>query len=389
MLHTNAGWTNSGYGIESRDLMRRFKSDGWDAGMIAFSGHEGSPIEYEGYPVYGKMGEAFGTDAMYFHSKHFGAHVVFSFLDVWTLNPQFLQMMQNEGRLFVPYVPIDSEPIPQNVLNNLKYANRIITFSEWGQKILQKHGFTSTLILEGTDTNIFKPMDRMEFRKMFNISPSTFVIGMVGANKENPPRKAWQQALEAFKKFHDNHPDSLFWFECNQESPGGFPIRQYAQYLGVEKQLRSLDTYMSVFHAGSDIMAKLYNMFDVLSHASSTEGFGLCQIEAMACGTPVISTDYSAMSEVIIEGKTGFLCKTGFEYFTNALGFYKYPDPQSLYECYEKAFLSNRIQMGIEARRFVSEKYDIDKLYENKWRVYLESLQDELLGKIDTNSKNE
>jgi glycosyltransferase involved in cell wall biosynthesis len=40
------------------------------------------------------------------------------------------------------------------------------------------------------------------------------------------------------------------------------------------------------------------------------EPFGLVMIEAMACGTPVIAFDQGAVSEVIQDGKTGFLMQT-------------------------------------------------------------------------------
>ena len=383
LVNTNAPWTHSGYAIAARDLMRRFVTDGWQAGMIGFSGHEGGPIGFEGYPIYGRMADQWGSDAMLFHGKHFGANFLLTFHDIWVLNQQYLQQINNEGGKVIAYVPIDQDPIPPNVLNNLKFCYKIITFSKWGQQLLQKNGFTSTLILEGTDTNIFKPMDRAECRKFFDIPQDAFVIGMVGANKENPPRKGWQQALEAFKMFHDKHPEALFWFECNQEAPGGFPIKQYAQYLGIDKQLRSMDTYVSVFHAGSEMMAKLYNSFDILSHASLTEGFGLCQIEAQACGIPVVVNDYSAMPEAIIPGRTGAICKPGFKLFTSGLGFYVFPDVNDLYEQYEFLYRSNRVEMGKSARKHVLEKYDIDKIYKNKWVPFLTDLQDELLGKVD------
>lgn len=39
------------------------------------------------------------------------------------------------------------------------------------------------------------------------------------------------------------------------------------------------------------------------------ESFGLVMIEAMACGTPVISLDKGAVGEVIDNGRTGFVCR--------------------------------------------------------------------------------
>lgn len=46
----------------------------------------------------------------------------------------------------------------------------------------------------------------------------------------------------------------------------------------------------------------------VLFPSDATEPFGLVAIESQACGTPVIMQRGGSRSELIIEGKTGFLC---------------------------------------------------------------------------------
>lgn len=48
----------------------------------------------------------------------------------------------------------------------------------------------------------------------------------------------------------------------------------------------------------------------LLSPISWEEPFGLTNIEAMACGSPVIGMKRGALPEIIKHGKTGFLCKT-------------------------------------------------------------------------------
>jgi glycosyltransferase involved in cell wall biosynthesis len=40
------------------------------------------------------------------------------------------------------------------------------------------------------------------------------------------------------------------------------------------------------------------------------EPFGLGQVEALACGTPVIGTNFGSVPEVVQHGRTGFVCDT-------------------------------------------------------------------------------
>lgn len=54
----------------------------------------------------------------------------------------------------------------------------------------------------------------------------------------------------------------------------------------------------------------IYNKYDVLWLSSKNEGFGLVIIEAMASGTPTVSTEWGdAVYEIIENGKTGYISK--------------------------------------------------------------------------------
>ncbi|MEH7075502.1 glycosyltransferase family 4 protein [Neobacillus drentensis] len=48
----------------------------------------------------------------------------------------------------------------------------------------------------------------------------------------------------------------------------------------------------------------------VLVPSTGNEAFGLVNVEAMACGVPVIATNIGGMPEVIVHGKTGYLINT-------------------------------------------------------------------------------
>ncbi len=56
-----------------------------------------------------------------------------------------------------------------------------------------------------------------------------------------------------------------------------------------------------------DDLNVLYNAADLLVSPTMAEGFGLTLLEALACGVPVVSTDYSAVTEVV--GPGGILIK--------------------------------------------------------------------------------
>ena len=51
----------------------------------------------------------------------------------------------------------------------------------------------------------------------------------------------------------------------------------------------------------------LGSAFALLHPISFEEPFGLSVVEAMVCGTPVIAFNRGSMSELIVNGKTGFL----------------------------------------------------------------------------------
>jgi glycosyltransferase involved in cell wall biosynthesis len=60
--------------------------------------------------------------------------------------------------------------------------------------------------------------------------------------------------------------------------------------------------------AGGDLPA-LYNLAACLAHPAWYEGFGFTPLEAMACGTPVVSSDSSSLPEVV--GEAGLLVPPG------------------------------------------------------------------------------
>ena len=386
VFSSNGCFTNSGYGVFSRDILCRMIEDGWNVKHIAWWGLEGYPVEldlgqfskrFKGLklPVYPRMEDVWGGDALVRQSNE--VDVSFTMQDIWTLNPAYLQQVKR----WIPYVPIDKSPAPNLVTQRFPYAYRIVTFSQFGHDELAKAGYASTLILEGIDTKIFKKQDRNKARAKFKIPHNAFVFGMVAANKENPPRKGYAEALEAFSIFVKSHPEAKLFIHTQQRSPTGFPIVAYARHLDIEKHIIFPDDFLAVYGSDSYVIREEMSAFDVLLHPSQTEGFGLTPVEAMSVGTPVIVANNTSQPELIIDGKTGWICDIGHKRFTADNSYVEEANVQSLVSKMEEAYktLNSKNTIAKDCREHVINKYNIDTIYKEKWSPFLERIQKEIL----------
>src|SRR3990167_2091730 len=376
---SNSPISYSGYGVFTKDLLSRLVKDGWPVAAVAFYGVQGHPLEIDGLKIYPQMAEPFGSDALVAHGLDWKANVIFTMQDVHTLGTNYLQQL----KYWIPYFPVDKTPAPQLILNQLRYAYKLLTFSQFGQDTIQQAGFASTMIPEGTDVNIFKPLpNKQELRKKYNIPPNAIHFTMVAANKENPPRKGFQEALEGFKMFYDKHPEAYLSIYIQQLAPEGFPIMAYANHLGIANRVLSRSDYHTVFKYESENINEIYNSADALLHPSQTEGFGLTITEAQAAGLPTVIQDCQSMPELIIEGKTGEKAKTLSRRYTNDLSFVHIADPVSVYEAMERVYKmlkANQKKVEQDCRDNVVKNYNIDTIFKEQWLPYLEELQNELL----------
>lgn len=377
---SNPPWSASGYGRFTEHILPRIKKDGWPIALSAFTNFQGSPIQWEGIKVYSAMDETFGSDAMNFHGQDFNADTVISFQDVPPLNPQQLQKIKH----WVAYVPVDRQPTSAMICANLHYAYKILSLAKFGKDELSKSGFYSKLIPEGTDINIFKPLDKEKARKSIGIPTDKFVVGMVGANKENPPRKGWQEAMTAFKEFSINHPDSILFINFQQQhvQGQGFPIMEFGAELGITDKIFYPNDYKARFASGGVQQNEMYNTYDLLLHPSQTEGFGLCIVEAQAAGVPAVIQNSHSMPELIVEGKTGWGASTLYKQYKNDMSYFSVADPKSVLEAMENAYAAIKAdpaKVANDCRANIVDNYNVDKQYAELWQPFLEGLQEEIL----------
>lgn len=371
---SNAMHVGSGYGMQSAEIVPRIHKEGYEIACNDFFGLVGGKVTIDDILHYPVINHAYGSDGMVLHAKDFKADVVFSLMDSWVLHPDDLKQVNR----WIPLAPVDYVPTPVNILQNLRLANRIISYSKFGYKMLQDSGLYSTYIPHTVDTKIFKPMDKKERKKKTNLPIDSFLVGMVAANKDFFSRKAFEESLLAFKEFLKVEPKALLYIHSNPDFPNGFPFGKFAQDIGIKERLIVPDIYTMNFNTGKEEMAKIYNNFDVLLAPSKTEGFCVPIIEAQACGVPVITQDWNSMSELIIPEKTGFLVSSYMKQYQPNGSYLSYPSIPDIVNALIKIKDKNRVEMGFAARKYIVANYDSDTIFKEKWIPYLQKLEDEV-----------
>ena len=116
------------------------------------------------------------------------------------------------------------------------------------------------------------------------------------------PRKNLPALLEAFSSIADQIPEH----HLVVAGPKGWMVEDILQQRGTPKTTGKVHFPGYIEQADLPLV---YNMADVFIYPSIYEGFGLPVLEAMACGTPVITSNVSSMPEIV--GEAGVLLPPG------------------------------------------------------------------------------
>lgn len=304
LWHSNAPWVGTGYGAQSA-LVGPLLAErhGYRVAFSAFYGLRGCRLGWtsaggRSYVVYPGGRDGHGNDVLGSHAKHwFGGRggIVFVLTDPWVLSYKIVQRMP-----MVAWVPIDHEPlIPITKRWFTKGGAIPLAMSRFGKRVLEEGGIGGEDVLycpHGFSPKIFNKLDRKQSRKALGIPQDAFVIGMVAANKGNPSRKSFSTAIQAFSKFRQKHPDAKLYLHTQLEDPEGENLIRTCELEKVKPL--APDQYAYALGMPETVVAATHSAFDVLLNPAQGEGFGVPLIEAQACGTPCIVTNFSAMPEV-------------------------------------------------------------------------------------------
>jgi glycosyltransferase involved in cell wall biosynthesis len=193
-------------------------------------------------------------------------------------------------------LPWVSDALWRRSIHGMEHANHIVTVSQQtAQDVAQVLAVSpDRLTVVPNAVSGFRVLDhRAALRSQLYLSPDTICLLNVGSNH---PRKNLATVLQVVHTLKSQNIPVQLW-----KAGADFTAAQ-KDWIAAH-DLQSVITYWG--KPDQPKLMELYNAADLLLAPSTHEGFGLTLLEAMACGTPVVTANTSAMPEVV--GNAGVL----------------------------------------------------------------------------------
>jgi glycosyltransferase involved in cell wall biosynthesis len=381
-LASNSPGMPTGYGNQGKLLAEHAIQSGMKFASLSNYGLEGAhttlDIAGQKVPHYPRGFTLYSVDVMDtwyndFANRHKDTKTVLMTLyDVWVYND-----LKFDGPI-VSWVPLDHITPPPKVIEFLKRENvTSIAMSPHGQEQLASVNVESTYIPHGINTKIYKPTPQiqgMPGKEFMAVPEDTFLVGMVAANKANGQihRKAYAENLLAFAIFHKKYPNSQIYIHSEpSRAYGGFDLAVLLKSVGLDKSAVILpDRDMLRTGYPDEAMAGFYTAMDVLLCTSYGEGFGIPTVEAQACGTRVITSNYAASKDLASEDSWKV---EGQPFWDEAQSsFFSVPSVNKIVNALEEAYHAERgtSQKAVD----FAQQFDFELLWREKWTPFFSKL---------------
>jgi len=206
------------------------------------------------------------------------------------------------------------------------------------------------VVYNGVDTQRFCPHPHLRdvARKRFGLPPNRFIVGAVG---RMVPIKDHATLLRAVDLLAQRNFDAHVLFV------GSGPELERTQKLAASFQaLSGRVTFAGV----SDEVSAMLHALDAFAQPSISEGMSNTLLEAMATALPVIATAVGGNNEVIDNGQSGWLIRTGDHEALASI----------LMRLASEADL--RRSYGAAARQRIVERFSLDRMLNDYKELYLE-----------------
>jgi len=201
------------------------------------------------------------------------------------------------------------------------------------------------VIYNGIDEKVFVNTPKSQAREMLNLPQYKKILMFSASGSIKNPQKGGKYVFELYEKL--KHRKDLLFLN-----------------IGGGKSNKIAKNWIDIDYVNDEkAMALYYSASDVFIYPSMAETFGLVVAESMACATPVVAFDNSALSEIILHKETGYLAvNKNIDDFINGVDFFLKSEEQ-------------RIRAGEKARKRVVESFTLDLMIKNYIELYKEILR--------------
>ena len=241
----------------------------------------------------------------YYHSFKPDAVVGVGF---WGDVPDLVLHPRRFGLRAVPWILADG--YVANYRDVLDALPLILVPSDWVRETFVRDGIRgdhAVTLPIGCDTDAFIPRSKDDpkvraVRETLGVSDSELMILTVGGDAAS---KGGREVMKALAALGDEVPP---WRYVCKVWPQGRTIVQNQLDMELATSLGIQDRVIFPTHFVSrNLMPYLLAACDVYAAPSRLEGFGMPQVEAGACGKPVIGIRAMAMLDTLVHGETAFL----------------------------------------------------------------------------------
>ncbi len=236
----------------------------------------------------------------------------------WGHTPQLILHPQQFGIQPVPWLVADGYIANyQAVLNSLPL---ILVTSNWVKDVYIRDGIKGDnieVLPVGCDTDLFVPFKKDDLkiravRDTLQLAPDQLMILTVGGDAAS---KGAQEVMRALGRIQNEVPDWRYickvWPQPRTSIQNQTDL-QIAAQLGIKQKVRFVSGITS-----RNFMPYLIGACDIYAAPSRLEGFGMPQIEAGACGKPVIGIRAMGMLDTLSHGETALLANVAQEIVLN------------------------------------------------------------------------
>lgn len=312
--------TMSGYGRCTAELVYRLLQ-WYDIDIAAYYGVQQSDITIT---LDGKHGprdvRVIGGDGRVWHPllpelQHNYDLIIFHY-DLWFVWPQFKQHIKTPS---IWWAIIDHDPVPHPVREILKHPALVhaVPMTNWARAQLIRACRFENLPLEiivdpiyhGIDPDEWQPVDDPKIPGIPD--GAEFVVCSVVTN--HGPRENIPTMIEAFAIFlKESGADAYYYIHAEPTSETGYNIplviKSVEELYDVDLKNRIL-CKASTKRYPDEFLRNIYSRADVHLMTIMGGSFEIPILEAAMCGTPTISTNFSAMAELLGYGSRGLLVK--------------------------------------------------------------------------------